>query len=238
MTRIKDEHPSYGMIGISRVFGNVNLFGSANKHQHFFSLTICKAHLEHELGKDWYFGGKDIIEVHLSPAQFVNTITTMNIGNGVPCTLSYVDKEKIPVCPEQSSEAKRTKVAFTESVNKIVDELDDTVNEIKDILLRREPYQQKALTKSDRTFISEKIDKLVRLFKHTAPFMLDQFERATTKMEAESKADIEAYAERLLIAMGLEAIEVNKDIKRLEENTTTQDSLPNGLEDSEPLGRS
>jgi len=77
-----ESHPSYGMVSFNRQQQTppANLFGSSIKHQTLISLTIRRGTKERDLSRDWYFGGEELIEVLLSPNQFAEAITHMNMG--------------------------------------------------------------------------------------------------------------------------------------------------------------
>lgn len=87
---VKREHPAFGMIGASRwVGGGHQLFGSPIRHRSGVTITIKQAC---EQGDEYTwrsFAGAMVAEVHLSEAQWASFVTAMNIGDGIPCTLSY-----------------------------------------------------------------------------------------------------------------------------------------------------
>ena len=68
-------HPAFGMARFSRVSGDNRLYGSAVRHQHFISLCIMRGSYQHDLGRDWYHGGEELIEVFLSASQFAEMLT-------------------------------------------------------------------------------------------------------------------------------------------------------------------
>lgn len=53
----KDEHPSYGMFGVSRVHGGaISLFCSSVKHNNTIRIRICRGSVCRELNRNWYHG--------------------------------------------------------------------------------------------------------------------------------------------------------------------------------------
>lgn len=67
------EHPSYGLLQISRMTSNFSesLFGSSIKHQHTIVLRVNKARKHRSLSRDWYMeGGLPHVEIEMSAAQF------------------------------------------------------------------------------------------------------------------------------------------------------------------------
>src|SRR5882672_2554814 len=86
----KREHPAYAMIGAYRWTGGGNqLFASPIKHNAGVTIRIVEAHEQGDQYVWRQFGQKVICEVNLSEAQWASFVTAMNVGSGVPCTLSY-----------------------------------------------------------------------------------------------------------------------------------------------------
>jgi hypothetical protein len=87
---VKREHPAFGMIGATRFTGATgNLFASPIKHNAGVMIRLVEAYEQgNEYGRR-QFGGKHIVEVTLSEAQWASFVTAMNVGSGVPCTISY-----------------------------------------------------------------------------------------------------------------------------------------------------
>ena len=122
--------PSMVMVGFSRPThavgaDGVSLFGSSIKNSSVVSLTIYPAYIDRHLSQDWHHAKtQPIIEVLLSPLQFAELLTTLNIGFGVPATLvqhegKHYELPKIPSKAEQF----RDEVAddFRKIVNSLVE---------------------------------------------------------------------------------------------------------------------
>lgn len=94
-TRVRDEeveqeHPAWGMIGASRVSGSgAVLHDSDIRHQHYVTVKISTGSRTRHLLRDWLRPRKEIIEVALSEAQWASFVSSMNSGNGVPCTILF-----------------------------------------------------------------------------------------------------------------------------------------------------
>lgn len=98
----KQQEDYMGQIVASRCSsGGTALYGSPVLHNEMINIEIKESSVRHDLGRDWYCGGNVIAEVQLSPAQWADFLTRMNMGDGVPCTVSWknghgVDTRKIP----------------------------------------------------------------------------------------------------------------------------------------------
>ena len=88
--RVYKQEPYMGMIGATRWQSTgSNLFASPLKNHNGIRITIKTGRVCTDLGRDWYSGDKTIVEVDLSPAQWAELLTNMNVGDGVPCTIGY-----------------------------------------------------------------------------------------------------------------------------------------------------
>lgn len=94
-------HPAYATIGASRVSGQTHLFGSNIGHSGYVVIRICAAErFDKGHSESIHGGNRSYIEVALSEAQWVGLVSRMNIGTGVPCTLTRLGGELIPGLPD------------------------------------------------------------------------------------------------------------------------------------------
>ena len=94
-----EQHPSWGMIGASRVSGHATLFDSDIRHQHFVTLRISTGRRSRDLNRDWLRPADEFVEVAMSEAQWASFVSSMNAGQGVPCTILRRDREQVPPAP-------------------------------------------------------------------------------------------------------------------------------------------
>lgn len=87
-------HPAFAQIHASRVSSTPGqvLFDSDIKHGHTVRLTINRAVRKRDLNQDWIYGGKELIEVEMSEAQWASFVSSMNTS-GVPCTLRATEDD-------------------------------------------------------------------------------------------------------------------------------------------------
>ena len=102
----KKQHPSYGMIRLSRSSiggGGTALFGSSIMHNDVIRLSISKGIMEREGSEDRFFARESmkdqIVEVEMSYTQFAEAITSLNIGGGVPVTITRLNGDYVERCP-------------------------------------------------------------------------------------------------------------------------------------------
>lgn len=94
--RTVESHPAFGVVSLHRVTGHPGeLFGTevACLDGAFFALRIHEAERTTMGAADdrRVFARKLLVEVALSPAQFVRMLTSLNAGAGTPVTLRSVD---------------------------------------------------------------------------------------------------------------------------------------------------
>ncbi len=138
-------HPSYGVIGVSRVTGQAALFDSDVKHGHFIEITISEAK-KHRTGftHEQVMGGKQLARVRMSFAQFAQFITTQNVGSGTPCTLVYVQGDDAkpyanqwgqrPDPPDPKPFIDKFKQVGKERAQRILDNIDKATEGLKKLL--------------------------------------------------------------------------------------------------------
>ena len=89
-----ETHPSYGVIGVSRVSGKGVLFGSEIQHQHFLKISISEARRVVMPPREFVMADRELVEVYLTDAQFAQMITSPNQGDGVACTINRFTGDK------------------------------------------------------------------------------------------------------------------------------------------------
>jgi hypothetical protein len=85
-----EEHPAWGMIGASRVSTGPQgavLFDSDIRHNHTVVVRISTAARRRDLNRDWRHAKQQFVEVEMSEAQWASFVSSMNVGDGVPCTI-------------------------------------------------------------------------------------------------------------------------------------------------------
>jgi len=199
------EHPSYGMVSFARVShgGKTRLFGSAiHSHQHTIRLRIAPGRRRHSLSMDWYgsAGFGDLIEVELSAAQFASLLTTMNVGEGVPCTIRHVGGKRMDDPPEVETEQEAVRVGFGEKLAGLIEKLKAAAKDAEARLAKP------SLTKADGRAIKEALDLALREIACNLPFVVEQFQEAAERVTTTAKAEIEAFMVGAIQRAGFKAL--------------------------------
>jgi hypothetical protein len=195
-----DSHPSYGLLEIHRVSGGrTALFGSSIVHGQTIRLTVHRAKSRRSLAHTWYSQEGEIIEVEMSPAQFAEAITTLNCGQGVPCTIRRHVGEDIPepVVPAVRQQyVDEFKAVMTELHRKIT----AGKGEVEELL------KKKSLNNVDRARIYSTLDAIWRAVQDSVPFIHDSFNEAMDKTVTEAKAEVDAFFTNAVTTLGLQAM--------------------------------
>jgi len=212
----KYEHPSFGVIEIGRwqSSGDCALFGSSIAHHNGIRISIKTAYLHRSLNRDSIGGDKLICEFNMSPTQFADAITNLNIGGGTPITLEHVigDKEQRPDPPYQSK-VKQFNDEFEQDIKEFGKRFDSVIQLAKD-------------TNAQKRLVKE-IELLKGHFTNNIPFVNEQFSEQMDNTIKEAKGEVEAFVTGMVHSYGIEAI--RKQAPRLPEALTVEvKELPEG----------
>lgn len=224
MTRDKKQrydHPSYGMISFTRLGGGSSgpLFGSElDRHHSVIRLTVREGHSQHDLGHDFYSaaGGKEIVRVDFSAAQFVALITTMNIGDGVPGTLrSRIDvKGPIEDPPDIGSELDRAQQYTDDSMANTRERAERAQELCREIFSNKRRGKHKPTPEQGHEAF-ELLHKLSQEITDNMAFYVRQMTEAVDKKVVHAKAEIDASVTLMLQRLGLQKLD---ELKALGDN--------------------
>jgi len=197
------EHPSYGILHIARTSGGgsaIRLFGSPlATHYGTIRLSISKGKWLHGLHHDRYFGmSKDYIEIEMSAAQFADAITSLNMGSGTPCTIRYVGGERMPNPPDHATEAEHIRDNFEGSLDKYAEKAHTYRKKIEELTSK--------LSAKAKEEIRIALDVMEQQLTSNVPFVVKQFQEATTRITTSAKAEVDAFVTGVVRAAGLQSI--------------------------------
>lgn len=201
---IPDSHPSYGMVGFSRISyggtGGLHLFGSSIKHRNIIRMRISRANVSRGLSHDWYRADvRPVVEIDLSLTQFAEAITCLNVGDGVPCTLHTVNGEHMAPTPFMSKR-EQFQNEFAEHCGEVAEKLDDIEAFAKGLM------EKPSVTKAERVDLIERIRMLRQQISSNMPFVAKSFNEQMNKTVSEAKGEVEAFVQHRVINAGLVAL--------------------------------
>lgn len=195
------EHPSFGMIALSRRSSShgVPLFGSSIQNKETMTITLSSAEVDRHLNNEWYHSRKTLFEVEMSATQFAEFITTPNTGSGIPCTVRQVGMKSMPQ-PPYESRMDMFNQEFSSEMKNIATSLSSDDEVLKNIL------DKKSLTKGDREEIAKIFDNYKNKVSSSLPFVAKQFSEQMDKTVLEAKGQVESFINRRLTEAGKKAL--------------------------------
>lgn len=203
----EEKHPSYGMLSFSRrTGGKLPLFGSSIQHKEFIAMTLKHGEVLRELNGDYYIGDKVIAEVEMSYSQFAEAITAMNVGDGVPVTVRFTEKDGYIEERPFVSKRDQFESEFSDHLNEIKKEIKDMKTEVSELF-----SSKKAIGKSDKEYIMEKLDHIYDQVGVNTEFVYAQFNRQMDKTVMEAKGEVEAFVQNKMNSIALATLSKNAE---------------------------
>jgi rubrerythrin len=190
------------------------MFGThLDQHPTTFRFTVRRAVRHHsDLAYDTFFRdheaeATELVEFEMTATQFVEMLTSLNVGDGVPCTIRHVQGTRMEDVPEEhKSERELIRSKFTTDMRDLAKTAKPATTKLDTIL------SKKTIDKSDRNEIRGLVRSIIKQFDDHAPFVLKQFDESADRMETDGKAEVEAYAQQVIRAAGLEHLRRLKDM--------------------------
>lgn len=202
-----EQHPSFGVVQIGRYTCTPaqNFFGSSVKHHAGVTLSISTASKRHSLGRDWYFGEQEIVEINMTAAQWSELLCNFNVGEGVPCTLTRVyqckelsdqyPKPIVPPCPEVT-----LRQQFEEDFKKTMTRLASQISSLVDAAKKLQ--EKPSINKADRQSFADIAESIKCQVENNLPFIQGQFNEALDKTLVDAKASLESFLAQATQSVG------------------------------------
>lgn len=189
-------HPAFAQIGAHRISGRANLHGSDFSHNHYVVIRVRRSELNRDLNRDWHYARDEYIEVALSESQWATFVSSLNMGDGTPCTLTALNGKMVPGLPDPKSRADQFADELEGRLGKMADRIRKQIAEIDDMGL---PKGKAAILKSglERTLT----DLVANL-----PFVAKQFDEHMEEVVESGKQEIHGYMTSHLQRAGLMAL--------------------------------
>lgn len=186
------------------------LFGTDIETRSPIRLTISEAEQTRSLCRNRFFARKSIVEIELSPLQWAEFLTSGNTS-GVPCTLRYVNGEKMP-----EVETAHTVEHFSNETKEQIEDFRNVLKPVMDAL-------QEAVDSNKPMGIGA-VKKLLAETKHrqsmanaNLKFVKDSFEETMADVVARAKAEVNAFVETRAVELGIKEIKGNFGTLSLEQ---------------------
>jgi hypothetical protein len=210
--------PSWGMIGASRCQGGAELFQCDVQPNNFIKVTIKTAEKARDLHRDWVHGKDNVCEVWLSPTQWAEFLTTMNCGDGVPCTLRFTQKEGFITHTSEDNRLDLIVQERNETIDNTLNEMQVLVDSIKELT------QNKKISKTIGENLCYKLQLcLSNLSGSNAEYLRKCIKEEVQDITQQAKANIQAFVEHKIYTTGLQELQkqvATPLLERREEDVT------------------
>lgn len=198
---VEEKHPSFGVLGFSRVSctPSESLFGSPHKHHAYLTLTLSEATKVRSLSNDQIYAAKRLFKVAMSAAQFGELIAGFNVGDGVPVTIQQMGGKQIATCPEVN-ERRRITEEFEATCRQTMKKCEELAREVDQRL-------SGGMKAADRKALADEVKTLAAKVSNVVPFIQSQFNEALDKATVSAKVDVYNYFEDCVRKYGLEALQ-------------------------------
>lgn len=194
-------HPSFGQIRFSRVSGSAHFYGSELESQHYIIMEVTQSEMNRTLTKDWYFGERQsVLKLRMTTNQFSEMITSLNHGSGIPCTLEYINGERVE--PYQKIEDRKSFVhrKFKDRMEEFAKRFNPQTNEAVDKI------NKSKLGKKDKEELLFIIKNIQTELTNNIPIFAECFQETMDDIVIEAKTEIESAIQHKITTAGIEAL--------------------------------
>lgn len=187
-----ETHPAYMLIGAARVgigSGGKALYGSDFVHNSCVRVTLSRSVQLRTNARDWHASNGQVISVYLSEAQWATFVSTLNIGEGVPCTLDW--KEGEGYAPEIARD-RTQRDRFKADVARRMERAREHLRALVGMLSTRK--QREAAEAVERELLGN------------LPWVAQQFDEHMEETVEKAKGEVHAYVMGVVHRAGLSAI--------------------------------
>jgi hypothetical protein len=189
-------HPAYGQISAGRVSGGTMLYGSDFQHQNFIRIHVKMSELHRGLSNDNPYAKQNIVELDLSEAQWATFVSSLNVGMGVPCTLTQIGAESLPGLP---SPPKKTDQFRQEAAEKL-ERARGFMNDVETMI------GNSKLSQKDKAAMIGTLGMAKMNLASNVQFVLDQFSEHMDAVTEKAKIEVNSYVTGLAMRTGIQAL--------------------------------
>lgn len=194
-----ETHPAYALVRASRISSHpgVNLFGSDFRHRQYVCLEVARADRRRDLSNDWVHGDMTpLIRVALSEAQWATFVSSLNVGEGAPCTLERVANDLVPEI-----------LQLTDRRQQFRDEMQDRLAIVKQNLdALAQAVKLPALSGKKQGELLSLISTAQQNLGCNLDFVAEQFDEHMEATVEKAKAEIQGHIGSVLAKKGLQAL--------------------------------
>jgi hypothetical protein len=196
-----ERHPAFGMIGASRINQGgrgATLHGSDFGHHHYVMVTVQSSAVSRDLSHDWiHSDGHEYIRVALSEAQWATFVSSMNVGDGVPCTIEHVGGKRVPAILPTVDRREQFESEMRQTVHDAIQQLRDLQALVGTLV---------AGNAKARAAMHEHIARAIQELEKNVPFVAKSFDEHMDRTTERAKIEVNAYLQATLVRAGMQAL--------------------------------
>jgi hypothetical protein len=198
----RHKHPSFGQIGFSRVQSNGQYFyGSELKQDHYITMRVSNSEINRTLSADRYHAIRmPLIELRMSSNQFAEMITSINRGDGIPCTIEVLNGQRVEDLPTQESRKEFIHRKFDDRMREFANTLKTKQARVKELSAK------KILSKEDQKELNWTVEWLTQEVASNIPFFTKCFQETMDVVVNEAKSEVENAIQHKINTLGLNAL--------------------------------
>ena len=207
------QHPSFGMLGFSRVNGNSGyLFGTNVQPDNYIEMRLYTGRMKRDDIEDNFYPDDNILTVKMSPVQFSELITSMNYASGVPCTITSFNGKKVEQAKNIENRKTVSERFFNDKMSKFAASINNNMTTAEKLIAK------KNLSKKDQEELRMMLYGIQTELTSNIPFFRQMFQEEMDKIVVDAKAEIDAAMQHAVTKAGIKALglQFNSDNKAIE----------------------
>jgi len=205
-------HPAYGQIVLGKPSagaGGVSLFGSKVRHPSFISPEINEARVAEDGFSEFIHGGKTIVKIHLSEAQWAHMVSSFGSGSGTPVTIHWREGQGyVETCPSPVPILDLAKETAVKTKQDLVKRLHGLETDVKILSTK-----SGTVTKKDLSKLALDFNILASWLHSNFDFLENQVKERMEKEVAKAQIEIEAIINNAVVRLGERALASGEKIE-------------------------
>jgi hypothetical protein len=192
-------HPAYLKISASRIssYPGINLYGSEFSHKNSIRIRFNTSEDHIDGSNVSSYSKKEIFECEMSESQWSSFISSMNMGEGVNCTLIHQKGEYAPSLPEAKSKNSEFVKEFSDTMKTSIEGMNKLETLIKDSGISNKKSNEMSLL----------IDVVKNNVECNIEYIIEKFGVHMESVKAKAKTEIDAYVSNIIRDKGLSSLQ-------------------------------
>ena len=197
--------PSQLLIQFNRVESSkpAAFYGSDITCNSYIVLKVVRSVPLRENSNDRFMEREIILKARISPNQFAELLTTMNIGNGVPATLEMFNTAGLASGKMPEFEANNKIDTFHAEIAEKTKIIEDQLEELITVI------DKTAMPAKSKQAIDEKVQAISRTISQNLPYILRQAGEQLDKAVSAAKGVVDSFYVGVCTKLGIKAIQNN-----------------------------